>query len=233
MAQKLTERQEEVLKHIIEQIRDTGMSPTRAELAQIMGFQSKNAANDHLKALARKGYIQLHAERSRGIQLLVDPYASENMTPSYELPLIGSVAAGVPIEAIEHVERKVSVPEDLFSSRPTYLLKVRGDSMRDAGILDGDLIAVRKTEVARHGQIIVARINDEVTVKELKLCSKALIKVIFFTGETSVFHFIISKNQLASVKMSTNSKNSILAENKSESRSFSSVNDSSWLCSNF
>lgn len=170
MTQKLTERQEEVLKHIIDHIRDTGMSPTRAELADLMGFQSKNAANDHLKALARKGYLQLHAERSRGIQLLVDPYASEEeVIPSYQLPVIGSVAAGVPIEAIEHVERKVSVPEDMFTNKPTYLLKVRGDSMKDAGILEGDLIAVQKTEVARHGQIVVARINDEVTVKELKL----------------------------------------------------------------
>jgi repressor LexA len=129
-----------------------------------MGFQSKNAASDHLRALERKGYIKLHSDRSRGIQLLDHAYWGEE-----ELPIVGKVAAGVPIEAIENVERTVPVPQGLFKQRPTYLLKVQGDSMVDAGIFDGDLIAVRKSNVARSGEIVVARIDEEVTVKTLKL----------------------------------------------------------------
>ena len=164
MSSKLTERQQQVLDCIRECLADTGMAPTRAEIADIMGFQSKNAASDHLRALERKGFIRLHSDRSRGIQLLDNAYWSEE-----ELPIVGKVAAGVPIEAIENVERTVPVPQGLFKQRPTYLLKVQGDSMVDAGIFDGDLIAVRKSNVARTGEIVVARIDEEVTVKTLKL----------------------------------------------------------------
>lgn len=160
MSDVLTARQAEVLTYIQDTIDETGMPPTRAELALRLGFQSKNAASDHLKALERKGFIRLLPDRSRGIQLL------QRMD---DIPVIGSVAAGVPIEAVENVERHVSVPSSLFRVRPTYLLKVKGDSMKDAGILDGDLIAIQKTSIARSGQIVVARIDDEVTVKELKL----------------------------------------------------------------
>jgi repressor LexA len=159
MTDVLTERQAEVLAIIRDYIQINGIAPTHAELAEAIGVSSTRAAADHLKALQRKGCIHLHNDKPRGIQLLTEAF--------YELPLVGLVAAGSPIMAVENVERRIPVPEGLFSSRPTYLLRVRGDSMQDAGILDGDMIAVQKTERARHGQIVVARINDEVTVKYL------------------------------------------------------------------
>jgi len=159
MTETLTERQAEVLAVVREHIQVNGIAPTHAELAKAIGVSSTRAAADHLKALERKGHIHLHSDKPRGIQLLTETF--------YELPLVGMVAAGTPLMAVENVERRVPVPDGLFSSRPTYLLRVRGDSMKDAGILDGDMIAVQKTERARHGQIVVARINDEVTVKYL------------------------------------------------------------------
>lgn len=164
MSDALTDRQREVLECIRQHLQDTGMAPTRAEIADLMGFQSKNAASDHLRALERKGFIRIHNDRSRGIQLLEAAQWNED-----EMPLVGKVAAGLPIEAIENVERTVPVPQGLFHQRPTYLLRVQGDSMRDAGILDGDLIAVRKTNMARSGQIVVARIDEDVTVKTLQI----------------------------------------------------------------
>lgn len=164
MSDALTDRQREVLDCIRQHLQDTGMAPTRAEIADLMGFQSKNAASDHLRALERKGFIRIHNDRSRGIQLLEAAQWNDD-----EMPLVGKVAAGLPIEAIENVERTVPVPQGLFHQRPTYLLRVQGDSMRDAGILDGDLIAVRKTNMARSGQIVVARIDEDVTVKTLQI----------------------------------------------------------------
>ena len=164
MSDALTDRQREVLDCIRQHLQDTGMAPTRAEIADLMGFQSKNAASDHLRALERKGFIRIHNDRSRGIQLLDAAQWNDD-----EMPLVGKVAAGLPIEAIENVERTVPVPQGLFQQRPTYLLRVQGDSMRDAGILDGDLIAVRKTNMARSGQIVVARIDEDVTVKTLQI----------------------------------------------------------------
>lgn len=164
MSESLTDRQREVLDCIRRHLQDTGMAPTRAEIADLMGFQSKNAASDHLRALERKGFIRIHNDRSRGIQLLDTALWNED-----EMPLVGRVAAGLPIEAVENVERTVPVPQGLFHQRPTYLLRVQGDSMRDAGILDGDLIAVRKTNMARSGQIVVARIDEDVTVKTLHM----------------------------------------------------------------
>lgn len=170
MSQLLTDRQQEVLDCIRSFIQETGMAPTRAEIAEQMGFQSKNAAADHLRALERKQVIKLYNDRSRGIQLLDDDW-DEN-----SLPIVGQVAAGTPIDAIENHEGSLPVPPSLFRSRPTYLLRVKGDSMIDAGILDGDLIAIRKASTARNGQIVVARVNDEVTVKTLKLDkSRALL----------------------------------------------------------
>ena len=163
MTMPLTARQSEVLECIRTFQRQTGLSPTRADLAERMGFQSKNAASDHLRVLARKGYIELYNDRSRGIRLL-DAGPNED-----ELPVVGRVAAGSPVEAVENIETRVPVPSNLFRQRPTYLLRVQGDSMIDAGIFDGDLIAVRKTGEARSGQIVVARMDDEVTVKTLKL----------------------------------------------------------------
>lgn len=156
----LTTRQAEILDFIRESIERNGMAPTRAEVALRFGFKSKNAAADHLRALEQKGHIKLHPELSRGIQLL------EEHDPDL-IPVIGSVAAGLPIEAIENYDEALPVPKGLFAKRPTYLLRVKGDSMKDAGILEGDLIAVYKTSIARKGQIVVARINNEVTVKYL------------------------------------------------------------------
>lgn len=156
---ELTMRQQEVLDVLREFIEENGIAPTHAELAELLGVSSTKAAADHLKALAKKGAIRLHSEKTRGIQILAGEVE--------ELPLVGSVAAGIPIEAVENVERFVTIPEVLRRKKPTFLLRVRGDSMKDAGILDGDLIAVRKTHSADIGQIVVARLDDEVTVKRL------------------------------------------------------------------
>lgn len=170
MTDTLTDRQREVLDCIRQHVQDTGMAPTRAEIAELMGFQSKNAASDHLRALERKGYIRIHNDRSRGIQLLDVEGFNED-----ELPVLGKVAAGLPIEAIENVERTIAVPQGLFRQRPDYMLRVQGDSMRDVGILDGDLIAVRKSNMARAGQIVVARIGEDVTVKTLRMGKSGIV----------------------------------------------------------
>ncbi|ANN67629.1 transcriptional repressor LexA [Bordetella bronchialis] len=173
MASKLTDRQQQILDLIRQAVASTGFPPTRAEIAQALGFRSPNAAEDHLKALARKGAIELTAGASRGIRLKeTRPEASQAMLPlpslaQLMLPLVGRVAAGSPILAAEHVERDVGVDPALFAQRPDYLLKVRGMSMRDVGILDGDLLAVKKASEAREGQIVVARIDEDVTVKRL------------------------------------------------------------------
>jgi repressor LexA len=151
----LTARQSEILDWIRRHLEDTGSPPTRAELCAAMGFRSPNAAEDHLRALARKGVIELLPGSSRGIRL----------TDGVGLPLIGRVAAGSPILAAEHVESRHRVDPLMFNPRADYLLRVRGMSMRDAGILDNDLLAVHQTHEARNGQIVVARIADDVTVK--------------------------------------------------------------------
>lgn len=175
MAVKLTERQQQILELIRSEITRSGFPPTRAEIARALGFKSANAAEDHLKALARKGAIELTAGASRGIRL-VDPDLPADRSPSMLetassalsqllVPLVGRVAAGNPILAAEHVEREIGIEPALFSQTPDYLLRVRGLSMRDAGILDGDLLAVKKSPDARNGQIVVARLGDEVTVK--------------------------------------------------------------------
>lgn len=175
---KLTARQSEILALIARAIERTGYPPTRAEIAETLGFRSANAAEDHLQALARKGMIELSPGTSRGIRLLgaarsgarTSRASSMPALPGMEqlmLPLIGRVAAGSPILAQEHVEQSLAVDPALFAARPDYLLKVRGMSMRDAGILDGDLLAVRQVREARRGQIVVARLGDDVTVKRL------------------------------------------------------------------
>ena len=173
MASKLTDRQQEILDLIRAAVARTGFPPTRAEIAQALGFRSANAAEDHLKALARKGAIELTAGTSRGIRLKPAPEEDAPgpigaLLNQMKLPLIGRVAAGSPILAAEHVEREVGVDPGLFTQTPDFLLKVRGMSMRDCGILDGDLLAVKKASDARNGQIVVARIDDEVTVKRLQ-----------------------------------------------------------------
>ncbi|MEN5161787.1 transcriptional repressor LexA [Achromobacter spanius] len=174
MASKLTDRQQQILDLIRQTVVRTGFPPTRAEIAQALGFRSPNAAEDHLKALARKGAIELTAGASRGIRLkdvAAAPVQSSLPIPALAqllLPLVGRVAAGSPILAAEHVEREVGVDPSLFAQAPDYLLKVRGMSMRDAGILEGDLLAVKKASEARNGQIVVARLGDDVTVKRLQ-----------------------------------------------------------------
>lgn len=169
MAAKLTARQQQILDLIRSEIQRTGFPPTRVEIAQALGFRSPNAAEDHLKALARKGAITLTAGASRGIRLAEPSEPAPASNPlSLLLPIVGRVAAGSPILAAEHIEREIGVEPSLFHPLPDYLLRVRGFSMRDAGILDGDLLAVKKTPEARSGQIVVARLGEEVTVKRLQ-----------------------------------------------------------------
>lgn len=199
MTIKLTDRQQQILDLIREALTSTGFPPTRAEIAQKLGFKSANAAEDHLRALARKGVIELTAGASRGIRLTEtaaefhsdsdhDLESSANLDSADDqtrlqtsrtqiktlpdmghmlVPLVGRVAAGYPMLAAENIEKEISVDPNLFEQKPDYLLKVKGLSMRDVGILDGDLLAIKKTSDARNGQIIVARIDDEVTVKRL------------------------------------------------------------------
>lgn len=154
----LTPRQAQILGMIQELVESTGLPPTRAEIARALGFRSINAAEDHLRALARKGMIELLPGASRGIRL---------RTPS-GIPVVGRVAAGAPILAEEHIEGHYRLDQSLFRPPAHYLLRVRGMSMRDAGILDEDLLAVHRTPEARNGQIVVARLHDEVTVKRFR-----------------------------------------------------------------
>jgi len=175
-ASKLTPRQQQILDLIIASVQEQGYPPTRAEIAARLGFRSANAAEDHLQALARKGVIELSPGASRGIRIVQTPRAPGTGTqlalPGVEqlcLPLVGRVAAGHPILAQEHIEQTLVVDPAAFAARPDYLLKVRGMSMRDAGILDGDLLAVKSCSTAQNGQIVVARIGDEVTVKRLRI----------------------------------------------------------------
>ena len=177
---KLTARQQQILTLIENAISQTGAPPTRAEIADELGFKSANAAEEHLQALARKGVIELVSGTSRGIRLRGHSLRDLNTSRSKQfsmplpgfaqlaLPLIGRVAAGSPILAQEHVDQTYYVEHSLFQRQPDYLLKVRGMSMRDAGIMDGDLLAVQASKEAKNGQIIVARIGDEITVKRFR-----------------------------------------------------------------
>ena len=190
---KLTARQQQILELIQNTIASTGSPPTRAEIATEFGFKSANAAEEHLKALARKGAIELLSGTSRGIRLKGDSLESINASRSKQfmqqfslpiqslmqltLPLIGRVAAGSPILAQEHIEQSFSFESGMFARKPAYLLKVKGMSMRDAGIMDGDLLAVQSASEARNGQIIVARIGEEVTVKRYRR-TKDLIELL-------------------------------------------------------
>lgn len=158
---KLTPRQAEILDFIKRCLEDNGFPPTRAEIAQELGFKSPNAAEEHLKALARKGAIEMTPGASRGIRIPgFDSEAEEE-----GLPIIGRVAAGAPILAQQHVEESCRINPEFFHPKADYLLRVRGMSMKDIGILDGDLLAVHACQEARNGQIVVARLDDEVTVK--------------------------------------------------------------------
>lgn len=159
----LTPRQAEILELIKRNIADTGMPPTRAEIARRLGFKSANAAEEHLKALAKKGCIEIMPGTSRGIKL-----TQEDEPEELGLPLIGQVAAGEPILAQEHVEQHYQVDPNMFRPSADFLLRVRGDSMKNIGILEGDLLAVHKVEQARNGQVVVARVEDDVTVKRFE-----------------------------------------------------------------
>ncbi len=190
---KLTDRQQQVLDLIESAIERTGAPPTRAEIAAELGFRSANAAEEHLQALARKGVIELVSGTSRGIRLQSDTLRALNAArfnqigrqytlplPSLaqlSLPLVGRVAAGSPILAQEHIDQTYLMEAGMFQRRPDYLLKVRGMSMRDAGILDGDLLAVQRARDAKNGQIVVARLGDEVTVKRFRR-TKAGVELI-------------------------------------------------------
>ena len=177
---KLTPRQQQVYALVQDVIETTGAPPTRAEIAARLGFRSANAAEEHLRALARKGVIELVGGTSRGIRLQSDTLRTLHRTRERQfmlplpglaqltLPLVGRVAAGQPILAQEHIEQTHTVEAGLFARTPDFLLKVRGMSMRDAGIVDGDLLAVQKASDAENGQIVVARLGDEVTVKRLR-----------------------------------------------------------------
>lgn len=170
MSEKLTRRQAQILELIKESVSSTGYPPTRAEIAAEFGFRSANAAEEHLRALKRKGMIEMIPGASRGIRLLTSPQG---------LPLVGRVAAGNPILAEENVEDYYNLPGSMFHPRADFLLRVQGDSMRDVGILDGDLLVVHQTPAAENGQIVVARIGDEVTVKRLKKTrSRYLIQLL-------------------------------------------------------
>jgi repressor LexA len=158
----LTPRQMQILRLVQRFIADTGMPPTRAEIARELGFRSPNAAEDHLRALARKGVIALVPGASRGIQL------KDTIREQMGLPLIGRVAAGKPIFSEENFEARLQIDPGFFQPRPHYLLKVTGMSMKDAGILDGDLVAVHRTAEVRSRQIVVARLENEVTVKRYR-----------------------------------------------------------------
>jgi repressor LexA len=190
---KLTARQQQVLDLVQSAIERTGAPPTRAEIAAELGFKSANAAEEHLQALARKGVIELVGGTSRGIRLKSDtlralnearlsPHGKQYQLPlpamaQLTLPLVGRVAAGSPILAQEHIDQTYLMEASMFPRRPDYLLKVRGMSMRDAGIMDGDLLAVQKARDAKNGQIVVARLGDDVTVKRFRR-TKAGIELI-------------------------------------------------------
>ena len=164
----LTDRQAEILRLVRELTEVSGYPPTRAEIAERMGFRSVNSAEQHLRALEKKGAIEITSGSSRGIRVKDAPRSSARLDRLLELPVIGRVAAGSPMLAEEHFQGRFQVDPNLFTPRADYLLRVRGMSMRDAGILEGDLLAVHKTAEARSGQIVVARLSDEVTVKRLR-----------------------------------------------------------------
>lgn len=168
---KLTSRQEQILDYIRDYLQDTGFPPTRSEIAKEMGFKSPNAAEEHLRALARKGAIEMLPGTSRGIRLPINEQLG--------LPIIGQVAAGSPILAEESIADYCDIPADMFSPSADYLLTVKGTSMIDVGIYEDDLLVVHKTDQANNGDIVVARVDDEVTVKRLETCrSKFRVNLI-------------------------------------------------------
>ena len=185
MRADLTARQREILDFIRQTQQEEGLPPTRAEICTAFGFRSPNAAETHLRALAAKGAITVDNGRARGIRL----------TEASGLPLVGHVAAGSPILAQEHIERHHPINPELFSPRADYLLRVRGLSMRDAGILDGDLLAVHRCSDVRNGQIVVARIDDEVTVKRYRRSGR-MVELIPENTDFEVIHVDLASTPL-------------------------------------
>ncbi|WP_371187901.1 transcriptional repressor LexA [Thalassotalea maritima] len=177
----LTARQQQIFDLIKEKIAATGMPPTRAEIANFFGFKSANAAEEHLKALAKKGFIEMLPGTSRGIKLAEEHIEEEG------LPLIGRVAAGEPILAQEHVEDHYKIDASLFHPAADYLLRVNGESMKDIGIMDGDLLAVHQTKDIHNGQVVVARVDDDVTVKRYKREGN----VVYLHAENEAFEPIV------------------------------------------
>jgi len=172
---ELTRRQQEIVNLIRRQIEKNGLPPTRADICEALGFKSPNAAESHLRALEAKGVIEMTPGTSRGIRII----AQGARSPEFSLPVVGRVAAGEPILAVEHIEDHCRVDPRLFKPRADYLLRVRGHSMREAGILDGDLLAVHRAGRAENGQIVVARVNDEeVTVKRFHRRSAYLVRLL-------------------------------------------------------
>ncbi|HJN96550.1 MAG: LexA repressor [Gammaproteobacteria bacterium] len=187
---KLTSRQEEILGYIKDYMHDTGFPPTRSEIAQHMGYRSPNAAEEHLRALARKGAIEMLPGTSRGIKLPINEQLG--------LPIIGQVAAGSPILAEESIADYCDIPPDLFSPRADYLLTVKGTSMIDIGIYEDDLLAVHKTGHANNGDIVVARIDDEVTVKRLQTSrSKYRVNLIAENSDYAPIEVDLRSNDFA------------------------------------
>lgn len=169
--EKLTARQSQILDHIRQHIVETGFPPTRMDIANTFGFRSPNAAEEHLRALAKKGVIRMVPGASRGIQLVEEEKQDDG------IPIIGEVAAGHPVLAQENIRGYCAVAPEFFTPRADYFLKVKGLSMKDAGILDGDLLAVHKTQDVRKGQIVVARLGDEVTVKRFEKRRNAVLLI--------------------------------------------------------
>lgn len=169
--EKLTARQSQILDHIRQHIVETGFPPTRMDIANTFGFRSPNAAEEHLRALAKKGVIRMVPGASRGIQLVEEEKQDDG------IPIIGEVAAGHPVLAQENIRGYCAVAPEFFNPRADYFLKVKGLSMKDAGILDGDLLAVHKTQDVRKGQIVVARLGDEVTVKRFEKRRNAVLLI--------------------------------------------------------
>ncbi|MBZ9557043.1 MULTISPECIES: transcriptional repressor LexA [unclassified Modicisalibacter] len=171
MTRSLTPRQQNVYDFIVKTMNELGYPPTRAEIARALGFRSPNAAEEHLRALDRKGAIRMIPGTSRGIRLPAqetEPATAAEAELDSGLPIVGEVAAGSPILAAAHIDRYCPLSPDFFSPRADYLLRVRGLSMRDVGIFEGDLLAVHRTDRVRDGQIVVARLEDDVTVKRFR-----------------------------------------------------------------
>ncbi len=185
----LTARQQQVFDMIYGHINQTGMPPTRAEIAQRLGFRSPNAAEEHLKALARKGVIEIVSGTSRGIRLLQG-------VQERGLPLVGRVAAGEPLLAQEHIEDYLSISPGLFKPQVDFILRVSGMSMKNIGILDGDLLAVHKTQDVRNGQVVVARIDDNVTVKRLQKQGN-IVRLLAENSEYSPIVVDLSQQELS------------------------------------